>query len=324
MMDLPIYEFYCQMMTKDEQDIYRAMYEGFRDYADHISVPVCTNKKISEIYEKIKCDHPEIFYIRSIKIRTRTKGMMKDMQVIPAYRFTQEEIRFLSEGSERETAVVIHLCSGESTVRKEQIIHDYIVNKVTYKDPEAPYSHQMPGVFLYGIGVCEGISKAFKYLCDKTGIKSGIVIGNTKSETTLHAWTMVCIDGNWYNIDVTYDANLSKYSGDMRYDYFNVADKEISDRKPLYSTHECMTHFGFYKRENRYASCRSELKKLLKNYTGEKISVQIPRLDCPDKEISEKLLDVAIENISSNGRMTVKVYPNYKMGVYTISSEVRV
>ena len=46
---------------------------------------------------------------------------------------------------------------------KERAIHDYIVKSVVYKDVEAPYSHEAPGALLYGIGVCEGISKAFKY-----------------------------------------------------------------------------------------------------------------------------------------------------------------
>lgn len=63
---------------------------------------------------------------------------------------------------------------------------------------------------MYGIGVCEGISKAFKYLCDKVGIKSGIVIGNVKGEVAAHAWNQICIEGAWYNIDVTFDMNLSK------------------------------------------------------------------------------------------------------------------
>lgn len=54
---------------------------------------------------------------------------------------------------------ILAKCYRHTAIAKEQIIHDYLVNKVTYKDLDAPYSR----VFLFGIGVCEGISKAFKY-----------------------------------------------------------------------------------------------------------------------------------------------------------------
>lgn len=57
------------------------------------------------------------------------------------------------------------------------------------------------------------MAKAFKYLCDNLGIHAGIVVGNTKEETVAHAWNQICLDGEWYNIDITFDANLTKSTG---------------------------------------------------------------------------------------------------------------
>lgn len=49
--------------------------------------------------------------------------------------------------------------------------------------------------------VCEGYSKAFKYLCDRSGIDCLLVEGVTIAGP--HMWNMVWLDGEWWLVDVT-------------------------------------------------------------------------------------------------------------------------
>lgn len=310
------YEFYYELMATEERVAYRIMYDGFRLCADSFVVARCEYGKIHEIYEKVTDDHPEIFYVKAIKIQSLR--FVSGYRIIPQYRFSKEEISCVIDEVARQISPLVDECSRKSDIEAEQLIHDYIVRKVTYKDLDAPYSHEMPGVFLYGIGVCEGIAKAFKFLCDKVGIKSGVIAGNVKGEPVAHAWNMVRIDGNWYNVDVTFDANLTKYSGDMRYDYYNVADFELADRKSFYIIPSCSTYYGFYKKSSRYAACQSDLKRIIRKRTGEMVSVQLPQLECSEEQLRDCLFKTVSDSIWGFGKYEIIIYPNYDMNVFTI------
>ena len=310
------YEFYYEMMPDTERIVYRAMYDGLINSETIFSIPKCEYGKISEIFEKLADDHPEIFYVKSIRIQSGC--IHGGYRIIPQYRFSKYEIGCMNVEINREVESLVYQCSGKSVVDSEKMIHDYLVEKATYKDIDAPYSHEMPGVFLYGIGVCEGIAKAFKYLCDSVGIRSGIVVGNTKGGTTAHAWNQVCIDNEWYNIDVTFDSNLTKYSGDVRYDYFNVTDSELIDRSSFYGVHPCNKYFGFYERNQRYAKCQNELRNIMKKRTKDVISVQLPRMNCSEERLQEHIYETVSDVIWGFGKYEINIWPNYDMNVFTI------
>ena len=213
---------------------------------------------------------------------------------------------------------IVENCIGKRVVQAEKIIHDYIVEISEYKDLEAPYSHEMPGVFLYGIGVCEGISKAFKYLCDKIGIQSGIVIGNVKGEAASHAWNQIRIEGEWYNIDVTFDMNLSRSAGDLRYDYFNVPDTVLLDRCSIFRVHSCNHNYGFYVKVKKYAKCQSDLKAIVRTRQSDIISVQLPHIACTDNKLFEYIFSTVSDSIGEFGRYEISILPNYDTNVFTI------
>ena len=44
----------------------------------------------------------------------------------------------------------------------------------------------------------------------------------------LHMWNKVQLDGEWYNVDCTWDDPMGVEPGSVRYDYFLVSDKDIS------------------------------------------------------------------------------------------------
>ena len=310
------YEFYYEMMPADERDVYKAMYNGFINYDTSFSIPKCEDGKISEIFEKLTNDHPEIFYVKSMQIQL--SGLQCGYRTTPEYRFSKEKISYVNHEVNKEVSKVIHRCAGKSAVDAEKIIHDYLVEKATYKDRDAAYSHEMPGVFLYGIGVCEGIAKAFKFLCDKVGIPSGIVVGNTKGETAAHAWNQVCLEGEWYHVDVTFDANLTKDSGDVRYDYFNVTDYELTDRTSFFTVPSCNKYYGFYAKEQKYAKCQSDLKTIMRKRTGDVISVQLPKINCTEEQLQKCILKAVSESLGGLERQVIYIMPNYDRNVFTI------
>ena len=113
---------------------------------------------------------------------------------------------------------------------KEKYIHDFICENVTYDKLKKAYSHEIIGPLGHGVGVCEGIAKSVKVLCDALGIWCMIAICGNNPEKGIkyrHTWNIVKIGGQFYHLDVTFDNTLGKHSlagQELRYDYFNIED----------------------------------------------------------------------------------------------------
>ena len=310
------YEYYYELLSSKERVVYRDMYESFVNKAAGFCIPNCEYRKIGEIFEQLTDDHPEIFYVKSIQIQSEI--IFGGYRIIPQYIFSREEIHYLNNMVDNSVEQIVERCAGKSIIEKERIIHDYLVDISEYKDLEAPYSHEMPGVFLYGIGVCEGISKAFKYLCDKVGIQSGIIVGNVKGEDIAHAWNQINIDGDWYHIDVTFDMLLSKSAGDLRYDYFNVSDMVLSDRYSIFRVYSCNHNYGFYAKAKKFAKCQNDLRTIVRTRKSDVISVQLPHIKCSDNKLFEYIFCIVSDSIGGFGRYEIKILPNYDTNVFTI------
>lgn len=135
--------------------------------------------------------------------------------------------------------------------QKEQNVHDIIIKNITYENTGSPTDHESTGPLIHRRGVCDGISKLANLIFGRLGIESTIVYGELcmgKQNQGPHAWNQICIDGNWYHLDITEDLALSNDVRPYRYDYFNLSDQEISrDHKISSSKHTCSkSNSGYY------------------------------------------------------------------------------
>lgn len=116
---------------------------------------------------------------------------------------------------------------------KELKIHDWLVNNNRYntRDTSAPESHMAYSALVSGNPVCQGYAEACLVLFQAAGIPVTYVSGdgtNSEGHTESHAWNCVQIQGNWYNLDVTWDDPINWDGSDsIRYDYFNVTDSQL-------------------------------------------------------------------------------------------------
>lgn len=91
--------------------------------------------------------------------------------------------------------------------------------------------------------VCQGYALTFKMMCEMAGLNVIYVTGEGYSGGAWggHAWNQVCIDGKWYNVDVTWDDPASpgkdfNNHSTNRHDYFLVSDSTMNrDHKPTSS-----------------------------------------------------------------------------------------
>lgn len=126
---------------------------------------------------------------------------------------------------------------GMSELEKEKAIHDYIVLNTKYdydnylKNTMPDDDHTLYGVLINGMGVCDGYAQATKLLLNMVGIKCIVAQGQSNNNNEgwrNHAWNIVQINGEYYQLDTTWDDSLDKAEDCVRYKYFNASDKELS------------------------------------------------------------------------------------------------
>ncbi|MBR3696806.1 MAG: hypothetical protein IKM97_00810 [Clostridia bacterium] len=187
-------------------------------------------------------DNPELFYLDITKIYMSTEittfGPLKtyrvkigpkegsnylsdyfqDLQMLQASINTLEKFR-------NEFAEQIY---GLSDYEKIKRIHDYVIENTEYDQSiERENIYNIYGILMQHNAVCEGYSKAMKYLLDGANIPCIVVCGigkNSNGDSESHAWNYVKIDDLWYAIDSTWDdpviVGVGRVSSDIYTRYF--------------------------------------------------------------------------------------------------------
>lgn len=72
---------------------------------------------------------------------------------------------------------------------------------------------------------CAGYSNAFQYYMQRLGIPSAVLFGDANGN---HAWSLVYLDGEYYEMDVTWNDPIGNEPNTYYYDYFNITSSEIA------------------------------------------------------------------------------------------------
>lgn len=193
--------------------------------------------KIYIAKEAVLTDHPEIFWITG----SYTVGNnLHDGNYITLYsEYSYNEIIAAFDSINATTEEILaKIPDGASELDCELIIHDTLVDSISYDSEAAAEDNSSVKAFgIYGAladkkAVCSGYARAAKMLLNRVGIECRLVSGMSKNSG--HMWNQVQIDGQWYNLDVTWDDPIT--DGDViynRYSYFNITDEQIAvDHEP--------------------------------------------------------------------------------------------
>jgi hypothetical protein len=107
--------------------------------------------------------------------------------------------------------------------QKEKAIHDYIVSNIAYDTNLVNYSAY--AALTKGKTVCQGFALLTYRMLDEVGITNRIVEGYAGGRP--HAWNLVQIEGNWYQLDTTWDDPVPFVKGRIMDTYFNLTDTEL-------------------------------------------------------------------------------------------------
>lgn len=113
---------------------------------------------------------------------------------------------------------------------KVKFFHDYLVMNCEYDQTYSRFT--IADTLTDYRCVCDGYSKTFQLLCRGAGIDCYHVSGDTVGGGDGgHAWNKLCIDDEWYNVDVTWDDPLPDRGSDpddISYAYFMVTDEDLA------------------------------------------------------------------------------------------------
>ncbi len=141
------------------------------------------------------------------------------------YYLSQEQFDVENKANEIVAALIT---DSMSDLMKAKVLHDYICTHTNhYIKVPAKYEPTAYGVLILGNGSCAGYQDAYKMLLDK----AGVVNQNVDGMEYIHGWNAILIDGEWYNIDTSWD---SLYDYNIYYTWFMKTDTEfyaLSDKE---------------------------------------------------------------------------------------------
>ncbi|MGN1433015.1 MAG: transglutaminase domain-containing protein [Ruminococcus sp.] len=231
-------------------DKLRELYMKIDEYAEIAAVGYFTidaplnEMQLSEAVEAYKNDHPEVFWLKSdfeYIDNDDSTSLFLSYSVQP----DNSDPDRLKKAKEKFNKTVDKIVDGApknaTDYELELYANDYLVDNCVY-DKEAAETEELEGHEndAYGAlvekkAVCEGYSRAFQLLCNRLGVDCINISGTADGEG--HAWNNVKLDGEWYEVDVTWNDT----DGDMEfpiYDYFNLPSDKFSEShstSPLYS-----------------------------------------------------------------------------------------
>ena len=155
-------EYYYSQMTRLQQSVYRQIYDGMTQLSPSFSVTALPMAELSDLWFRLRLDHPMIFYVTSFRCR-KTAGA-DTVLFEPEYMFEKKKILEHQKNLEARITRLIRPMQSLSGPEKAIAIHDFICSQVTYDKLKKGYSHEIIGPLQQGIGVCEGIAKTIKML----------------------------------------------------------------------------------------------------------------------------------------------------------------
>ncbi|MBO5328975.1 MAG: peptidase [Anaerotignum sp.] len=253
-------QYYYNTLTKPQQNSYNAIKAGLQSLAPSFPVPLLENRELTDVFMKVRLDHPQLFYAGTFRYRYYPDGSNAEM--IPEYLFEKGKIKDHQKALQARVEKLARPMQKGTDMEKLLYIHDFICQNVKYDKLKKQYSHEIIGPLGHGVGVCEGIAKSVKILCDTLNLWCVIALSENNPEKGVkyrHAWNIVKLDKKYYHIDCTFDNSLGN-PDEIRYDYFLLNDKQMfrDHERLVWKMPACEDGERFYYKEKKLSFTKME------------------------------------------------------------------
>ena len=256
--------YYFRQLDKAGQAAYHAMKTGLAALRSAFPVPRLEERELGDVLARLRLDCPELFYVTGFSYRVHPAAAT--VELLPQYLFDKGKIQTHQKALAARLDRLCRPAMGLNEGEKERYVHDFICRNVRYDKLKKPYSHEILGPLGQGVGVCEGIAKAVKCLCDRLGVWCIVALAENNPDKGVkyrHAWNVVRLGDAYYHLDATFDNSLGSAEL-VRYDYFNLDDRHIfrDHQRLVLPLPECSGDKGYFYRSLSFTKTEDVEKRV--------------------------------------------------------------
>ncbi|MCQ2416699.1 MAG: hypothetical protein MJ071_02675 [Oscillospiraceae bacterium] len=273
---------YSQLTLKEKQ-LYASLCEQIEQYKEIAILPwAYTKEEYEKVYLMVAEQEPQFFYLDDIY---ETSDMMAAVNMF--YDVDQENVQAMQKEMEDVADEILKKAEKERTeIQKLTVIHDEIADRCTYKD--GVHHSDAYGALVLGEAKCEGYAKAMTYVARRAGMDIMNVTG-VDGKGINHVWNIVKIDGEYYNLDLTWDDD-EHYNGNSIHACMTMPDEMFRDHKADLSTYtppECRSVDDSYYQVNGYiVNNADECEEFIENWIG---NTELIEFQCADIDTIEAM-----------------------------------
>ncbi len=220
----PVYYPYYDFINDNSKELYRQIYANakitnspFKAVNKEIS-----QKELSNAFEALFYDHPELFWLETAYTASYRKSG-DCIKIDLEFNSTADDLDNSKEKFDNAANEILNEAKGlASDFDKEKHVHDALAKRDSYS-LSAPLNQSAYSALVNGETVCAGYARAFQYLMQELKVPTYFCAGYAGEA---HAWNIIKLDDDYYNLDVTWDDTADEKI--CNYDYFNKTDKDFS------------------------------------------------------------------------------------------------
>lgn len=229
--------WYRSLLLGDAAEAYDEIEKGLFALDREIRIPRMEYRAVADVLAMVRLDNPDIFWVcgHSVSVRPGAEHMM----MLPEYGFPIRQIPEMRKQINSRIDRILSPAYAFDPIHAIGFVRDFIFNNVKYEKLGKSYSHEIYGILLHGIGVCEGISKTVKLLLDRLSVDTVVAVGSENSDGIRHAWNLIELHGKMRHYDLTFD--LSRVNAGLKPIYVGMTDEMIykDHNVPVYKLPEC-------------------------------------------------------------------------------------
>lgn len=213
------YNIYYSYLSDNGKKIYKQVYANALAYNRSFKTVVKIKiNELNDVMEALFNDHPELFYLdTNYSYKYNSNDMC--IEITLNYNDTIKNIDYNKKLFDEEVNRIVNEANKlTSNYDKEKYVYMALINKIEY-DTNAIYNQSAFSALVIGRSVCAGYTRAFQLIMQKLNIPTYYVLGFAKED---HAWNIVKLNGEYYNVDITWDDTGGVFK------HFNLTDEEIS------------------------------------------------------------------------------------------------
>lgn len=212
---------YYYMLNDTGKALYRqihantdALVDSFKPVEDNIN-----GKELKNAFTAVCNDHPELFWLNTgYSYKYAPNGTIAEIDL--SLNYTAQSLEEAKAAFDKAVNEIIYGSRGVGDdYQKELYVHNALIKKISY-DLGAPINQSAYSALVSNRTVCAGYARAFQYIMQQLGIPCYYCTGYAGQN---HAWNIIKIDGDFYNVDVTWDDTTP-----FTYDYFNCSDADYA------------------------------------------------------------------------------------------------